>query len=325
MPPSPPSGVLKRTEQSAIWDKGPRGWASRPELTPSSSGASKPLLCIRSAVLLPGGSQGFPSVLPTIEIPHSRRAKILREALEESVLTEWFAAMGWRLGVETIPRWEEAGYTSPSFAGFALSHTDTHENPWPLPLHAYCGVTSGPASRSDTDGLALALDLLIDMPFPAEEVTSEDEEPDDEGSPETLILPGPSASPWPTPELKSLSALVQMMTSSAISATRTSASRLLKQNATSGDLGVWLASTVPFGDILDLDQFPAVLGSGPGPSEVSVFARLPLEPSEKFDADPQPDSLRGLAVHLIDQLLQQEHRREYAETLHALRGPANRN
>ena len=33
---------------------------------------------------------------------------------------------------------------------------------------------------------------------------------------------------------------------------------------------------------------------------------------------------RGLAIHLIDQLLQEERRRGYAETLHALRGPASR-
>jgi hypothetical protein len=34
--------------------------------------------------------------------------------------------------------------------------------------------------------------------------------------------------------------------------------------------------------------------------------------------------VRGLAVHLIDQLLQQEHRRGYVETLHALWTPTSR-
>jgi hypothetical protein len=63
----------------------------------------------------------------------------------------------------------------------------------------------------------------------------------------------------------------------------------------------------------------AVPGSGPGAGEVSMFARLPLEPSEHFDVAPhRPCS--GLAVHLIDQLLQKEHRREYSETLRALCG-----
>jgi hypothetical protein len=90
------------------------------------------------------------------------------------------------------------------------------------------------------------------------------------------------------------------------------------------DIGIWLAATASFGEILDLDQFPAVPGSGPGHDEVSAFARLPLEPGQHFDTDPYFGSVRGLAVHLIDQLLRQEHRRGYTETLHALRNPTIR-
>jgi hypothetical protein len=200
-----------------------------------------------------------------------------------------------------------------------LSHSNPPDSPWPLPLHAHCGVTSGPGGPGGTDGLAFALDLLIGMPFPTEEAT-----PGSETSPTPPTGLGPSISPWPSPALGSLSGLIQMMTNSAISASRTSAARILNRNVTSGNVGIWLASTTSFGELLDLDQFPAVPGSGPGPGEVSVFARLPLEPSEHFDADPHVGSVRGLAVHLIDQLLQQEHRREYAETLHALRGTVNR-
>ena len=78
-----------------------------------------------------------------------------------------------------------------------------------------------------------------------------------------------------------------------------------------------------FGEILNLDQFSAVPGSGPGHNEASVFASLPLEPGQHFDTDAYFGSVRSLAVHLIDQLLQQEHRRGYVETLHALRTPTS--
>jgi hypothetical protein len=319
VPPAPPSGVLKRTEQSVLWDSGPRRWASRAELTPSSSAASRPLLCIRAAALLPGGSQGFPGALPTTEIPDEQRAKVIQETLQKSLLTDWFRAMTQKFGVEAEPRWEETGYTTSSFAGFVLSRADPPESPWPLPLHAHCAITSGSAAAGGTDGLCLALDLLIDMPFPQEDAA--------QGGVVAPAAPRglePSISPWPTPELESLSRLVQMMTNSVIPTTKTVASQILKLNATDGNIGVWLATTTSFSEILGLDQFPVVPGSGPGQNEVAAFARLPLEPGEHFDTGPHIGSVRGLAVHLIDQLLQQEQRRGYAETLHALRGPASR-
>jgi hypothetical protein len=115
-----------------------------------------------------------------------------------------------------------------------------------------------------------------------------------------------------------------MMTNSVIPTTRTAASQILKLNSADGNVGVWLATSTSFSEILELDQFPVVPGNGPGQNEVSAFARLPLEPGEHFDTGPHFGSVRGLAVHLIDQLLQQEHRRGYAETLHARRGPASR-
>ena len=319
VPPAPPSGVLKRTEHSVLWDRGPRHWASRPELTPSSSAASRPLLCIRVAALLPGSSQGFPGASPTTEIPDEQRAKVIQEALQKSLLTDWFRAMTHKFGAEAEPRWEETGLTSPSFAGFVLSRADLPESPWPLPLHAHCAITSGPAAAGGTDGLCLALDLLIDMPFPAEDATRS-------GMVSSAAPTGlwPSISPWPAPELESLSGLVQMMTNSVIPTTRSAASQILEPNATDGNVGVWLATTTSFSEILGLDQFPVVPGSGSGQNEVSVFARLPLEPGEHLDTSPDIGSVRGLAVHLVDQLLQQEHRRGYAETLHALRGPASR-
>jgi hypothetical protein len=320
VPPAPPSGVLKRTEQSVLWDRGPHGWASRPELAPSSSAESKPLLCIRAAALLPGNSQGFPGVPPTTEIPDEQRAKVIQETLQMSLLTDWFRAMTHKFGVEAEPRWKETGYTNARFAGFVLSRADLPENSGPLPLHAYCALTSGPAAPGGTDGLALALDLLIDMPF-----LPEDAAQSEMASSATPVGLGPSVSPWPTPELESLSGLIQMMTNSVIPATWTAASQILKLNATDGSVGVWLAATTPFGEILDLDQFPVVPDSGHGQNEVSAFARLPLEPGEHFDTGPSVDSVRGLAVHLIDQLLEQEHRRGYSETLHALRGPTSRN
>jgi hypothetical protein len=312
VPPTPPSGVLKRPEESPLWDRGPRSWASRPELDPAPSPASKRLLCIRAAALLPGGSQGFPRVSPTTEIPVEQRTTIIQETLQKSLLTNWFRTMTRRLGVEAEPRWEETGPTNAILAGFALSLADPPEDaqPVPVPVHARCAVTSGPVTPGGTDGLALALDLLIDMPFPSE--------------------PEPSFSPWPSPELESLLGLVQMMMNSAIPTTRTAASQMLSLNAVDGHVGVWLATTTTFGEILDLDQFPAVPGSGPGRNEVSAFARLPLEPGENFGTDSSASthspvgSVHGLAVHLIDQLLQQEHRRGYAKTLHALRVPTIR-
>jgi hypothetical protein len=121
-----------------------------------------------------------------------------------------------------------------------------------------------------------------------------------------------------------------MMMNSAIPATRTAASQMLSLNAVDGHAGVWLAATTTFGEILDLDQFPAVPGSGPGSNEVSAFGRLPLEPGENFGTDSSAGtdspvgSVHGLAVHLIDQLLQHEHRRGYAKALHALRVPTIR-
>ncbi len=318
VPPAPPSGVLKRTEQSVLCDRGPLRWASRPELTPSSSAAPRPLLCVRAAALLPGGSQGFPGAYPTTEIPDEQRAKVIQQALQKSPLTDWFRAMAHKFGVEAEPRWEETGNTNPSFAGFVLSRADPPESPGPLPLHAHCAVTSGPAAAGGTDGLALTLDLLIDMPFPSEDAAQG-------GMASTAPTGlGPSISPWPTPELESLSGLVQMMTNSVIPATRTAASQILKLNATDGNVGVWLETTTSFSEILGLDQFPVVPGSGPGQNEAAAFARLPLEPGEHFDTGPHAGSVRGLAVHLIDQLLRQEHRRGYAETLHALRGLTSR-
>lgn len=310
VPPAPPSGVLKRTEQSVLRGQGPRRWDSRPELTPPSSGESKSVLCIRAAALLPGGPQGFPCALPTTEIPDEQRAKVIQETLQKSPLTDWFRAMTRKLGAEAEPRWEEAGYTTPSFAGFVLPRADPSGSSWPLPLRVRCAITSGPATPGGTDGLALALDLLIDMPFPPESATP--------------IGLGPSVSPWPTPELESLSELIQMMTNSVIPASRTTASQILNLNATDGNIGVWLATTTSFGEILDLSQFPVVPDSGSGQNEVSAFARLPLELSESIGTGPAADSVRGLAVHLIDQLLQQEHRRGYVATLHALRGPVSR-
>lgn len=122
----------------------------------------------------------------------------------------------------------------------------------------------------------------------------------------------------------SLSELVQMMTNSVVPTARIAASRLLNLNATDGNVGLWLATTTSFGEILNLDQFSAVPGSGPGHNEVSVFASLPLELGQHFDTGPYFGSVRGLAVHLIDQLLQQEHRRGYVETLHVLRTPTSR-
>lgn len=112
-----------------------------------------------------------------------------------------------KFGVEAEPRWEETGHTSPSFAAFVLSLADPPESPWPLPLHAYCAVTSGPAAAGGTDGLALALDLLIDMPFPPEDAL--------EGGMASSAAPtgpGPSISSWPATELESPPRLVQMMT-----------------------------------------------------------------------------------------------------------------
>jgi hypothetical protein len=318
VPPASPSGVLKRTEQSVLWDRGPRHWANCPELTPSPTASSRPLLCIRAAALLPGGSQRFPGASPTREIPDEQRAKVIQETLQKSLLTDWFTAMTHKFGVEAEPRWEETGYTNPSFAGFVLSRADPAESPWPLPLHAHCAMTSGPAAAGGTDGLALALDLLIDMPFPPEDATRTGMA--SSAAPTGL---GPSVSPWPAPELESLSGLVQMMTNSVIPATRTAASQILNLDATDGNVGVWLATTTSFSEILALDQFPVVPGSGPGQNEVSVFARLPLEPGEHFGTGTHIGSVRGLAVHLIDQLLQQEQRRGYAETLHALRGLAS--
>jgi hypothetical protein len=114
-----------------------------------------------------------------------------------------------------------------------------------------------------------------------------------------------------------------MMTNSVIPTTWPAASQILELNATDGNIGLWLATTTSFSEILGLDQFPVVPGSGPGQNEVSAFARLPLEPGEHFDTGPHTGSVRGLAIHLIDQLLQQETRRGYAEALHALRGPAS--
>jgi predicted KAP-like P-loop ATPase len=313
--PTPPSGVLKQPGQSALWDRGPRRWGNRPELTTSSPAEPRPLLCVRAAVLLPGLSQGFPGVSPPTEISDEQRAKVIQEALQKSLLTDWFRAMTRKFGVEAEPRWEENGYTTSSFAGFVLSRADPPESSGPLPLQAHCAVTSGAAVPGGPDGLAVALDLLIDMPFPSEEAA--------QGGVESSAIPtglGPSLSPWPTPELKSLSGLVQMMTNSVVPTARIVASRLLNLNATDGNVGLWLATTTSFGEILDLDQFSAVPGSG-SHNEVSVFASLPLEPGQHFDTDPYFGSVRGLAVHLIDQLLQQEHRRGYVETLHALRTP----
>jgi hypothetical protein len=221
-----------------------------------------------------------------------------------------------KFGVEAEPRWEENGFTTSSFAGFMLSCADPPDSRGALPLRAHCAVTSGAAARGGQEGLAVALDLLIDMPFPSEEAAQGRAE-----SPAIRAGLGPSLSPWPTPELKPLSELIQIMTISVVPAARIAASRLLNLNATDGNVGLWLATPTSFGKIINLDQFPAVPGSGPGPNEVTVFASLPLEPGQRFGTDPYFGSVRGLAVHLIDQLLQQEHRRGYTETLHALRTP----
>ena len=72
-----------------------------------------------------------------------------------------------------------------------------------------------------------------------------------------------------------------MMTNSVVPTAQIAAAQLLNLNATDGNVGLWLATTTPFGEILSLDQFPAVPGSGPGYNEVSVFASdcgLPCRP-----------------------------------------------
>ncbi|MFY9932111.1 MAG: hypothetical protein WAK82_29295 [Streptosporangiaceae bacterium] len=92
------------------------------------------------------------------------------------------------------------------------------------------------------------------------------------------------------------------------------ASELLGSVPADGHIGLWLAATDSFDKIIDLTQLHRV-GNQVSLSEVSSFGRLPLEEDDPMD---DSDSLRGLAIHLVDELLRGTSHREYADLLHSL-------
>lgn len=105
-----------------------------------------------------------------------------------------------------------------------------------------------------------------------------------------------------------------MMANSAINAALNAAKELLGSIPSDGHIGLWLTLTDAFDKVIDLTQLHRV-GNQVSVSEISCFSRLPAEAGELMDADVP---LRGLAIHLIDELLHRTNHREYAGRLHSL-------
>lgn len=222
----------------------------------------------------------------------------MRSILAEAPLTEWCFRTAHELGLSLGPAWAESAGGNRICAEFALGESASEES---SPLQAHCMVSTGSSSQAE-NAIALALDLVMSLPWPA---TS----PED--SAESTMSGGKF----------SASALIEpceITTRSAVMAAKKAATELIGLDPKDGHIALWLATAQSLEEAVDLTPFPAV-GNQAAQSEVSVFATLPLEPGQDEHSPDFSTSLRALVVELIHELLRSSQRRDYIEFLHKLR------
>lgn len=266
---------------------------TRPALTTFPTGTPKSLLCIRAAVLFPGSATGRPQRVDA-NVSADARAAALKEVLRAVHVTEWCRDAAETYGSTPAKRWDETGDNA--ITTFSLVPSGPDDRP---PLQAHCSLMTGPSSGSDAGArvLALALDLLLEFPFPPQ------------------IIPG--SPPYPLGEtlgIDHLSRIIRMVANSAINAALHAAKELLGSIPSDGHIGLWLTPTDAFDKVIDLTQLHRI-GNPVSVSEISGFSRLPVETDEPMDAGVP---LRGLAIHLIGDFLRRTNHREYAGLLHSL-------
>jgi hypothetical protein len=291
--PLPPTGVLRHDENGPLQGSGPRDWLTRHALTTFPTGTPKSLLCIRAAVLFPGSATGRPQRVGA-DVSADARAHALKAVLRAVNVTEWCREAAETYGSTPATGWEETGDNV--ITTFSLVPSGADDRP---PLQAHCSLITGPPAGSDADArvLALALDLLLEFPFPPQ------------------VTPGsPPYSLGETLGIDHLSRIIRMVAHSAINAALYAARELLGYIPSDGHIGLWLTSTDAFDKVIDFTQLHRV-GNQVSVSEISGFSRLPAEADDPMDAAVP---LRGLAIHLIDELLHRTNHREYAGLLHSL-------
>jgi hypothetical protein len=299
-PPRPPSGVDSGMGNRAGQGTGPRQWASRIQTPQPGSDNQKRLLCIRAAVLLPGSAQGLPNGQGSAAIFEEVRAQALVKILALVPLTAWCLDTARSNDLQLGPDWTEEGFGSRTYAELALRPAGSDTQP---PLSGYCAITTGSSSRpGDPDILALALDLLLHFPF----------QPDQGSADHAPAVSGDSLN------ISQLAELTEMVTRSAIQAARKAAAELLHTSPDDGHIAIWLNAPESLERVIDLNVFPAVGNQAASP-EVVIFADLPLEPGQAFGSADFTTSLRAVTVELIHELFRTSRRRNFTETLHALR------
>jgi predicted KAP-like P-loop ATPase len=289
--PLPPAGVLRHDENGALQGSGPRDWLIRPALTTFPTGTPKSLLCIRAAVLFPGSATGRPQRMGA-DVSADARARVLKAALGAAQVTKWCREAAETYGSTQAAGWEETGDNA--MTTFSLVPSGPHDRP---PLQAHCSLITGPQAGSDDNARVLALDLLLEFPFPPQAI--------------------PATPPYPLGEtlgIDHLSRIIRMMANSGINAALYASKELLGFIPSDGHIGLWLTSTDTFEKVIDFTQLHRV-GNQVSVSEISGFSRLPAEADDLMDADAP---LRGLAIHLIDELLHGTNHRGYAGLLHSL-------
>jgi len=201
------------------------------------------------------------------------------------------------MGAPLPPSWEETSGGNQIYADFTLGGSDTRGA---SPFQVHCQVSAGSSGSADS-ALALALDLVMWLPWPAESAQ-------DAGFP--ILSDGKF-------RLDSLLKPCEMLSKSALIAAHAAAASLIGLRTDNGHLALWMATTQSLDQAIDLTAFPAV-GNQPARSEVSVFATLPHEPGQTEGSTDFAISLRATAVELIHELLRSASRREYIEFLHGL-------
>jgi hypothetical protein len=290
--PLSPPGVLRPDESGPLHDSGPHSWlTSQALLNPSPGGASNPRLCIRAVVLFPGSASARPQPISG-GVSADARALALKSMLDHAQVTKWCHEAAETYGSIPAAGWKETGDNT--FTTFSLIPSGPGDQP---PLQGHCSLSIGKPPAGSTDALALALDLLLDFPFPPQAIAA--------------------TPPYPLGEkleIDHLARIIRMVADSAIGTALHAGRELLGLTPADGHIGLWLASTDSFDKVIDLAQLHRV-GNQVSLREVSSFGRLPLEEEDPMD---DPDLLRGLAIHLIDEFLRRTNHREYADLLHSL-------
>jgi hypothetical protein len=226
------------------------------------------------------------------DVSADARAHVLKEVLRAAHVTEWCRVAAETYGSTPATDWEETGDNA--ITTFSLVPSGPDDRP---PLQTHCSLITGPSNGSDAGALVLALDLLLEFPFPSQ------------------VIPGNPAYPLgETLGIDHLCRIIRMVADSAINAALYAAKELLGSTPSDGHIGLWLTPTDTFDKVIDFSQLHRV-GNPVSVSEISGFSRLPVEADDPMDAD---GPLRSLAIHLIDELLRRTNHREYAGLLHSL-------